>query len=401
MKSTLGLLTIALAASLSAPGAYAEDAPGAASEAGRGEREGLAADRLGDGWRTSDIWERDDHGACQALQEGENVRAVLDQCARTLMDSVADRLDARGNLAWASSTGGVGAIAAAGAPALTLNLWIGLGLLPSFYEDLQGRPMAVVEYYAGYGATWIGQQYDELSDGRLTLAANVARLRDAQARADAAEAALLLVLDDVNTALADDNRPAGSPTESQLLDTKVEIEAQLSELARVRSAVRRILRSAGNALERSSESEVDQWAEGRFEHLRQLAIGQQLGYRVGPFQAFRTLVALPFGTVADTIRGKSTAQLEPVVAAYAIQSQLTLLPQTLGIQANADDVADITVSPGKIHREYRRSVAPHTVALQELVDAANDVRDAQAELVRIDAQTIPTLPTPNGGAASG
>jgi hypothetical protein len=394
------MMALAVAASLSAPCAFAEDERSANSGETEASRVGLSEDRLGDGWRTSDIWERDDHGACQALQESEQVRAVLDHCSRVLMDSVADRLDARGNLAWASSAGGVGAIAAAGAPAVTLNLWIGLGLLPSFYEDLQGRPMAVVEYYAGYGATWIGQQYDDLSDGRGTLEANVARLRDVQARATAAEAQLLIVLDDVNAALATDNRPAGSPNESQLLDTKAEIEAQLSELARVRSAVRRILRSADNAIERSDPAEVDQWASARFEHLRQLAIGQQLGYRVGPFQAFRTLVALPFGTVADTIRGKSTAQLEPVVAAYAIQSQLTMLPSALGIQVNADDVADVAVSPGKIHRDYRARVAPSTVALQELVDAANDVRGAQAELVRIDAQTIPTLPTPNGGGAA-
>ncbi len=393
MKSKLSLLAMAIAASLSAPCVHAEE-QGAS-------REGLSDERLGDGWRTSDIWERDDHGACQALQEREQIRAVLDHCSRTLMDSVADRLDARGNLAWASSTGGVGAIAAAGAPAVTLNLWIGLGLLPSFYEDLQGRPMAVVEYYAGYGATWIGEQYDDLTDGRRALAANVERLRDAQTRADAAEVTLLAVLDDVNAALAEDERSAGAPNEAQLLDTKAEIESQISELARVRSAVRRILRAADNALDRSSEAEVDQWAEGRFEHLRQLAIGQQLGYRVGPFQAFRTLVALPFGTVADTIRGKSTAQLEPVVAAYAIQSQLTLLPRALGVQTSSDDVSDINVSPGKIHRNYRAQVAPSTIALQELVDAANDVRDAQAELVRIDAQDIPTLPTPTGGGAPG
>jgi hypothetical protein len=400
MKIAPSMAALGIAVALAAPEALAQQ--GGGSQAGGGPH--LSPNRVerDGGWtRTSDIWQQDD-GDCQAYDSNtESIRDVLDFCSRSLMESVASRLDERGNLAWASSTGGVGAIAAAGAPALTLNLWIGLGLLPSFYEDLQGRPMAVVEYYAGYGATWIGQQYDDLTDGRETLEANVARLRDAQARADAAEAQLLLVLDDVNASMADEQRPAGSPSDAQLLDTKVEIEAQLSELARVRSAVRRILRSADNALARSSEGEVDQWAAGRFEHLRQLAIGQQLGYRVGPFQASRTLVALPFGTVADTIRGKSTAQLEPVVAAYAIQSQLTMLPQPLGLQANADDVADVSVSPGKIHRDYRARVTPSTVALQELVDAANDVRGAQAELVRIDGQAIPTLPTPTGAAASG
>ncbi|MEJ0060279.1 MAG: hypothetical protein WDM79_12170 [Terricaulis sp.] len=364
-------------------------------------RASLETERL---FKTSGIWS--DGGSCQGITEAEMsadddatrlavVRGVLSLCSRALMNQVLYRLNGRGNLATATSVPTFIAVAGgARAAASTTNAWLWLASIPIFYEDLQSNRMTAVEYYAGYGVAWVSEQTNALDRGFRAVHAQREILEDTVDRANAAGAAIRTQLDAVDRELAP--LAANAPTRARLATTREKLQSLLAQLQATQAAARIARNSANAAL--AQHAELPRWARERFEQVRAIAIGQQIVSRVGPSEAFRTLLAAPFTILSDGIRGGSSTDAPRLVVQQNIALQFATLPKPMGIaDASRAEVVDITFDSTTITDATRANlVAGHVSTIQELVEAVRTTRAAIAELATIDKATAPNLTLPAG-----
>lgn len=350
--------------------------------------------------RTGTIWLPGQ--PCQAMTIAEienpvwrtalsNARRALDSCAFALQTRVIGRLDGRGDLALASSLGAIGGLAAGGTH--TIEAFGVIGVLPIYYEGLQSGRMTSIEFFSAHGVSWIRQQSSDLSAEFEALR----RRRDAlEVSLQAVDQAALLVsqeLDCLNAEIARTNgwrtcaaRAAPATPATLRSDTRAQLGVVLSEMTRAQTQARQILRAADAELER--EQYLPIWIRERFDRLRYVALGQQMVSRVGPQEAFRSLLAAPFGVVADTLRGTSTAELTALQVQVQLQRQLDGLAQPMGLQTSTLQVADVTYDRSKVSNAQRALfVAQQVSVVQNMVELA---RTTNSQIVRLyTADTAP------------
>jgi hypothetical protein len=327
--------------------------------------------------RTAEIW-RD--GTCPRSVESKSVRTVIGQCADELLDRVTRRLDGRGELTLASAGGAVGAIASSAAPVATTNGWILLGAAPIYYENLHGARMAAIEFAAGFGLTWITDQMD---------AYNLAFDNLCEARNEIEDTTISL--NSLRDRLRDlSSETGGSPEDVQVRNAaKIELARFIGDAERAESEALLVLREADARLD--LRRGVDAWARQRYHQVYFIALQEQNVSRVGPSEAFRELLALPFTTISDTVRGRSSKRLDEFVKFSKLDDRLSELQQPMGATPIANGLSNVVLNTTELDADSRTLAIRALTEVRLLTMRIERVRAAASALATIDGASLPKL----------
>lgn len=359
------------------------------------------------GWdrRTGTIWLAGQ--PCQAITTEElaqggdalaNARRALDICARALQTRVIERLDGRGDLAAVSSIGVLGGVVSGGA--VTTNFWTGVATIPVYYEGLQSSRMTAIEFFSGYGVSWIRERSNELDSRFETLAGRRAALLETMERAERAihEIGQQLECANAEPSIPTNLRARCSSFSATNATTRTETRTQLANLIgdiqAAQSQARRTLNALNAVLARRDE--LPTWMAGRFEYLRYIAFGQQISSRVGPEDAFRHLLAAPFAAVANTLNGVNAGDLPRLQIERALGRSLADLRRPMGISPSTVEInATIRFDRTKISNTARAAIVAARVAdAEEMIDAARAAHNAIAALAAIDEAPLVMIELP-------
>ena len=143
------------------------------------------------------------------------------------------------------------------------------------------------------------------------------------------------------------------------------------------------------------EGRLSGWASGRYYHAMDVYRMQRIRAQKTPEQTFRSVLAFPFTTVSNLVRGGSdTLRDKQLATAATISPELSGMSEAIGLRANNRIVARVTPLDDKLRA--LRTPAAQTKA-NEVIVAANELASQLDRGIAImgNAASFDTEPAPN------
>jgi hypothetical protein len=170
---------------------------------------------------------------------------------------------------------------------------------------------------------------------------------------------------------------------------KIELARFIGDAERAESEALLVLREADARLD--LRRGVDAWARQRYHQVYFIALQEQNVSRVGPSEAFRELLALPFTTISDTVRGRSSKRLDEFVKFSKLDDRLSELQQPMGATPIANGLSNVVLNTTELDADSRTLAIRALTEVRLLTMRIERVRAAASALATIDGASLPKL----------
>lgn len=366
-------------------------------------------------------------------RDEDDVMARIVGCHNQLVRNVSSGSVRRSYYGAASATGAFGAaIGGAAAAASTTQAWTLAGLLPVIVEDvIFSDESGTLDLVTARALRWTvnrtqfyDSQLSRMSNAERSIQAQIVDLKAAMAALQADPGIkpeegkktseqewqqrfqeVLKDAENINEAgkvqaqiaaiakaMADEAQTTQqSATQEQAFQGVEDLVSDAQSLINAGEQVRRDL----NAEREHGESRLSGWASGRYYHAMDVYRMQRVRAQKTPEQTFRSVLAFPFTTVSNLVRGGSdTLRDKQLATAATISPELSGMSEAIGLRANNRMVARVT--PLEANLRALRTPAAQAKANAVIV-IANELANQLDRGIAImgNAASFDTEPAPN------